>query len=194
MVKRWILTGMAAAAVVLAGCSSNQGFGDNADCDYRISPSQEGSFQLETNRCVAGSLGIGLEVEVVFLGPEEGLGDPPTATDSARFMLEYYDITYENRLNNGTTPGVDVPFPQRFPISHVFDLTATESLTITPATILFSGSKNEAPLNSDAFFAGHASGIPFAAHLTFWGRPLADPDAWCFANFDWFFTVTSTGC
>jgi hypothetical protein len=192
MLKRCLVPVLVLAMPIaaLVGCSSNQGFNDNNDCDYMVVPEAQGTLPSTTNRCEDGSLSVGMNIDVRFLS-HEGAGSTFQSTDLALFRLKFYDVTYRNLNTNGTVAGVDVPTPFRESIESVVDDGGTVTLTGFP--VVEAGAKLVAPLNQAGFYTSPA-GVPMVATLTFWGYPLQNPDAWCFGQMDWYFTVFSDGC
>ena len=189
--RTWASGLLAAALAVACACSSRHGLGDNSDCDYLILPETGENLATATLACENSPLAMDFIVNVTFLGPEEddgGLGEPPEATPLAQFRLEHYDVTYRNLTTGGSVQGVDVPPAFRQSLQEVFDMTEEEELEMTGFPVLVSGAKVTAPLNNDAFYPT-AAGVVFEATMTFWGHPVTDDNAWCFANLKWVFSV-----
>jgi hypothetical protein len=183
----WALSAIAAALVIGPACSSRQGLGGNDNCDYLLlaESSDNGSAASETLNCSPSDLVRDFTVNIQFLGPTAengGLGDPPDPTTSSQFLLEHYDVTYVNETNGGgSVPGVDVPNGFRESIQAVFDLTDDQDLELTGFPVLKAGAKNSPPLNDDSFFPANGNGVVFTATMTWWGHPVTDDNAWCYA-------------
>jgi len=84
-----------------------------------------------------------------------------------------------------------VPYPTRVSIESVG--LPGDDTALTGFPVLQAGAKQTAPLNQAGFYTS-AAGVPLVATLTFWGAPLQNPDAWCFGQMQWYFTVYSDGC
>ncbi len=178
---KWALASVAALLVLGSACSSRHGLADNSDCDYIIQAETGESVPDFTLQCVNSDLAIDFEVTVAFIGGEGGAGTLPPASNVAQFLLEHYDVTYRNLSTGGSVAGVDVPRPFRRSIAALFDLREEETLEMTGFPVLVSGAKFEAPLNQDTYYPG-PSGVVLEATITFWGHPVTDDNAWCFAT------------
>lgn len=172
--------------VLLLACGGgNDGFTDNADCDYILAVGiASGTQDIATDRQCPSFLALDLSARVDFL--DQG---GPGPTPSSQFYLAFYDVTYRNNRTGGSTPGVDVPVPIRVPLATVTNDGGTADFTGWP--ILQPGQKANAPLNDEAFYP--PGGVPMTATLTWWGWPLSNPDAVCFQTMTWEFTIYTTG-
>ena len=183
----WALSAIAAALVIGPACSSRQGLGGNDNCDYLLlaESAESGSFATDTLNCSPTDLTRDFTVRIQFLAPgpdDGGLGDPPDPTQLSQFLLEHYDVTYVNMSNGGgNVPGVDVPNGFRESIQAVFDLTEDQQLDLTGFPVLKAGAKNAPPLNDDSFFPANGNAVTFQATLTWWGHPVTNDSAWCYA-------------
>ena len=190
--RRWGRVLLVTALALASACSSQDGLtGGGDDCDYLMLPQPGESRSISTVACVNSDLATDMTVNVTFLGPSEedgGVPGAPGPTPVSQFRIEHVDITYRNLTTNGSVAGVDVPAPIRIPIQDVFDIEDDEELTLLGFPILLSGAKASPPLNSDAFYPTD-SGVVFEATLAWWGHPVTDDNAWCYATMRWVFTV-----
>lgn len=190
---RLITVALLAASLLGLSCNGgNDGFLDNSDCDYIIAAglASGGTAQILTDRQCNSYLACDWEVEIDFAAPQGGAGQPPDPNARSQFFLSHYDVTYHNDSTGGSTPGVDVPYPIRVPVSVVADPDSTVSLQGWP--VILPGQKAVAPLNDAGFYAN--GGVVMTAYLTWWGYPITNPDAKCFFVMPWpGFTIYDSG-
>ena len=168
----------ASLAAVLSCTGGNDGFFDNADCDYIIAPgiANGGTIDITTDRQCTSYLAVDWDVNIDFISPPGGAGSTPDPNARSQFFLSHYDVTYHNDTTGGSTPGVDVPYPIRVPVNSMTDPDTTVSLDGWP--VIEPGQKVTAPLNDSSFYP--PGGVVMTAYLTWWGYPITNPDAKCF--------------
>lgn len=187
--RRLLLTVLTLTLILGSGCSSRSGFGDSGNCDYLIFAQigESESLPVQTFACSPDFVGLDMNVVVVLRSPggeDGGVGEPPDPTDLSRFFLSHYDVTYRNLNTGGTVQGVDVPFSFRQSVSSIFDMAEEEELELTGFPILQAGAKSSPPLNDDAFYP-QGRAVEFEVTITYWGHPVTDSNAWCYAVMRW---------